>query len=122
MSLVAIFSKANQKGALEMHLALQESDFEIDSVAFYNLETVRFINLKKKASKLGPQGDFERAESYGGPDYEQLQTEVRDNFDAFISERGFDEALAEFIPAFLEIKEQQEYVRWLQNVKDFVKE
>jgi complement component 1 Q subcomponent-binding protein len=71
---------------------------------------------------LGPQGDFERAESYGGPDYEQLQPELRDSFLAFMSERGFDEALAEFIPAFLEVKEQGEYVGWLKKVKDFVQE
>lgn len=71
---------------------------------------------------MGPQGDFERAESYGGPDYEQLQPELRDSFLAYMSERGFDEALAEFIPAFLEVKEQGEYVGWLKKVKDFVQE
>ena len=40
LSIVAIFSKANQKGALELQLSLQESNFDVDSVSFYDKETV----------------------------------------------------------------------------------
>ena len=80
------------------------------------------IFFKFQAINSGPQGDFERAEVYAGPGYDQLQPELRDKFAEYIAERGFDEALAEFLPAFLELKEQNEYVRWLGNVKEYVNE
>jgi hypothetical protein len=44
LPIVAVFSKANQKGALEMQLSLQESNFDVDSVAFYSADTVRYLH------------------------------------------------------------------------------
>jgi complement component 1 Q subcomponent-binding protein len=66
------------------------------------------------------QGDYVRQDAYGGPVFEQLDPELQDKFASFLSERGFDEALAEFIPAFVEAKEQSEYIRWLGKVGEFV--
>jgi complement component 1 Q subcomponent-binding protein, mitochondrial len=65
-----------------------------------------------------------------------LQNEV----DAYLHERGIDDTLAVFIPAYAEYKDQrvrrlssfplrhwltppfflQEYMRWLKNIKSFV--
>ena len=38
----------------------------------------------------------------------------------YLDERGVNTALAIFVPDYIDMKEQKEYVRWLENVKGFV--
>ncbi|CAG9941298.1 unnamed protein product [Clonostachys rosea f. rosea IK726] len=38
----------------------------------------------------------------------------------FLEERGITQTLAVFVPDYVDVKEQREYLRWLNNVKNFV--
>ncbi|KLP01209.1 MAM33-mitochondrial acidic matrix protein [Fusarium fujikuroi] len=38
----------------------------------------------------------------------------------FLEERGITQALAVFVPDYVDVKEQREYTRWLNNVKAFI--
>lgn len=38
----------------------------------------------------------------------------------YLDVRGVNTALALFIPDYIDVKEQKEYLGWLQRVKDFV--
>ena len=51
---------------------------------------------------------------------DQLDENLQDVFITYLTERGFTPELASFIPAYIEHKEQKEYVNWLANVKAFV--
>ena len=37
----------------------------------------------------------------------------------YLAERGIDEDMAEFIPAYIDLKENKEYLRWLTNLQKF---
>lgn len=38
----------------------------------------------------------------------------------YLNERGIDTQLAMFIPEYIDVKEQKEYLRWLEQVRKFV--
>ena len=112
--MTVVITKADNPsaGAIELEVTATGADFFIDHVSFQDSES---IALEESA-----QGDYVRHDAYGGPVFEQLESELQEKFDDYLAERGFDEALAEFIPALIEAKEQDEYVRWLKNVGNFV--
>lgn len=38
----------------------------------------------------------------------------------YLEERGITQALAVFVPDYMDIKEQREYQTWLKGVKEFI--
>lgn len=64
---------------------------------------------------------------YGGPEFNDLDTDLTETFNKFLEARGFDADLARFIPEYAQLKvnnylyqEQKEYERWLLNVEQFI--
>jgi len=57
---------------------------------------------------------------YAGPPFQQLDEEVQSLLEAYLDSRGINTALALFIPEYIDVKEQKEYLGWLNRVKDFV--
>ncbi|KAF8812099.1 mitochondrial glycoprotein, partial [Phlegmacium glaucopus] len=49
-----------------------------------------------------------------------LDVAVQDEFEMFLQERGINASVASFIPEYAAHKEQQEYVKWLGKVKNFI--
>ena len=64
---------------------------------------------------------LEDTEMYGGPIFDQLDNELQDAFYAYLAERSVDEDLSFFILAHSGLKEQKEYVHWLNKMLDFTK-
>ena len=64
---------------------------------------------------------LEDTEMYGGPIFDQLDNELQDAFYAYMAERSVDEDLCFFILAHSGLKEQKEYVHWLNKMLDFTK-
>lgn len=62
----------------------------------------------------------ERQDLYVGPPFENLDEDLQVLLERYLDERGIDTALAIFVPDYIEMKEQNEYLRWLSNVKGFV--
>ncbi|KAH7099696.1 mitochondrial glycoprotein [Auriculariales sp. MPI-PUGE-AT-0066] len=105
-------TKPTSKGALVIDAMAQDGSFLADSIAYYADAAV--------ANGQGADADWARRGMYFGPQFEQLDVSVQEEFERFLSERGIDESLALFIPDFAEYKEQQEYVLWLKGVQQFV--
>ncbi|RKO90577.1 mitochondrial glyco protein [Blyttiomyces helicus] len=103
---------AADHGALEISATIQDNSFFIDGVSF--LPSVSIVNDNTA------EGDWQRRGRYGGPVFSDLEETVQDQFHTFLEERGFDEELATFIAAYVESKEQKEYVGWLEQVSAFV--
>ena len=57
---------------------------------------------------------------YTGPPFQQLDEEVQGMLEQYLDVRGINTALALFIPDYIDVKEQREYLGWLERVKDFV--
>jgi complement component 1 Q subcomponent-binding protein len=57
---------------------------------------------------------------YAGPPFQQLDEELQTLFEEYLQGRGVSEYLANVLPDYIDVKEQKEYVAWLQRVKSFV--
>ena len=101
-------TKPTSKGALVVDALAQDGSFLCDSIAYYGDASV--------AAAQGAEGDWQRRGLYFGPQFEQLDVAVQEEFERFLSERGIDESLALFIPDFAEYKEQK--VRQLHIARD----
>ncbi|KAI9348150.1 mitochondrial glycoprotein [Obelidium mucronatum] len=99
-------------GALELLATVQDNSFFIDSVRFSPSSTIM--------AEQSAEADWQRGGRYGGPVFQDLDEGLQDQFHQFLAERGFDEALAEFIPQYIDFKEQNEYVEWLAKVGQWV--
>ncbi|KZO95445.1 mitochondrial glyco protein [Calocera viscosa TUFC12733] len=100
-------------GALVVELTAEEGGaFIIDGVSYYADERL--------ANDMSMQAELDRRGVYIGPQFDNLDVQVQEEFEKYIQERGINEELAAFIPDFAEYKEQKEYVKWLDNVTNFI--
>lgn len=64
--------------------------------------------------------DIADTESYGGPRFEDLDPAVQGGFHQYLAERGIDEDLSFFILSHARVKEEAEYMNWLEKLNEFV--
>jgi len=57
---------------------------------------------------------------YPGPPFGSLDEDLQVLMERYLEERGINQSLAIFVPDYIDMKEQKEYLRWLENVKQFV--
>ncbi|CCU75819.1 regulatory protein SUAPRGA1 [Blumeria hordei DH14] len=107
-----IVEKPNQ-GALLIDAAVQDAVVMIENVFHYPDAAHAYA---KSPEKL-----HERQDLYVGPPFGNLDEDLQVLFERYLDERGINSALALFVPDYIDAKEQKEYVRWLENVKKFVK-
>jgi len=100
------------KGALAVDGVVQDGLVVIDNVYYY---TDAAHAHAKSADKV-----HERQDLYAGPPFGNLDEDLQVLLEKYLDERGVNAALAIFVPAYIDMKEQKEYVRWLENVKGFV--
>ena len=80
--------------------------------------TVEVRNVRYDA--VDPNGEEYGLSSYPGPNYDELDESVQEEFHKYLEARGIDETLANYIMESYEDKEQKEYMGWLHNVSNFV--
>lgn len=106
--------KTSGPGALSVDMVCQEGNFIVDNVSYYK--------DAKLGNDLTAEADWKRRGLYIGPQFDTLDVSVQEEFEKFLQERGVNEHVALFIPEYAEYKEQTEYVKWLENVKNFVEQ
>ena len=52
--------------------------------------------------------------------YQELDDDLQAEFANYLHERGIDEKLGDYLITLVNEKEQEEYKRWLGNVRNFV--
>ncbi|KAM6503220.1 Mitochondrial glycoprotein [Amanita muscaria] len=105
-------TKAEGAGALNVDMVAQDGHFMIDNISYYP--------DGRLGTELTAEADWKRRGLYIGPQFDTLDATVQEEFEKYLQERGINESLALFIPEYAEYKEQQEYIRWLSNVKTFI--
>jgi len=100
------------KGAMVIEADVQDGMVVIDNVYHYTDVSHAY---GKSADKV-----HERQELYAGPPFSNLDEDLQAMFERYLDERGINTVLAVFVPDYIDMKEQKEYLRWLENVKDFV--
>jgi len=105
-------TKANVSGALNIDLMCQEGHFVIENISFYD--------DAKVGTDLTAEADWKRRGLYIGPQFDTLDVAVQEEFEKYLQERGINTSVASFIPEYAAHKEQQEYVKWLAKVNNFI--
>jgi len=100
------------KGALAVECIAQDGDIIIEN-AYY------FANAAHAMAKT-PEAMSERQDLYVGPPFGNLDEDLQVLLERYLEERGVNAALAIFVPDYIDMKEQKEYLRWLSNVKSFI--
>jgi complement component 1 Q subcomponent-binding protein len=100
------------KGALAIEAVVQDGDLMIEDLGFFPAADLADPQTAEK--------DWQRRAVYTGPPFGNLDEDLQFLMEKYLEERGINTRLALFIPDYLDWKEQKEYVRWLNNVKNFV--
>jgi len=100
------------KGALAVESVVQDGMVVIDNVYYYTDASHAHANSAEKV--------HERQDLYVGPPFANLDEDLQVLLERYLDERGINTTLALFVPDYIDMKEQKEYLRWLENVKGFV--
>jgi complement component 1 Q subcomponent-binding protein len=98
--------------ALNIDATAQNGAITVDNMFYYDDAKLARIDTPDAAQR--------RADVYPGPPFGSLDEDLQVLMEQFLEERGVTQALAVFVPDYVDAKEQKEYVRWLHNVKAFV--
>jgi len=100
------------KGALNIEAVAQDGGILIENFYYYK--------DPKMAHSSSPEAVHSAEDIYAGPPFGSLDEDLQLLMERYLEERGITQAVALFVPDYMEIKEQREYQTWLKQVKDFV--
>lgn len=104
--------KKSNAGALRINLVSDSGAFQVQSVT--HLPSADIPEAQIADEPLSSE------KMYSGPPFPQLDEDLQQILEAYLNERGVNTDLAVFIPEYIDVKEQKEYLGWLKKVKDFV--
>ena len=107
---VNVLIQRSNRGALRVHLVADSGRFTIHGVT----------HLPESSASATEQLHNPPESLYTGPPFQQLDEEVQGLLEQYLDVRGINAALAQFIPDYIDVKEQKEYLGWLGRVKQFV--
>ncbi|QLL32345.1 hypothetical protein HG536_0C05140 [Torulaspora globosa] len=109
---VVVVKDADQSAvSLELLMNLQEGSFYVDSVTPFK--------TAQEALDQSAEAEVKRELVYHGPPFSNLDEELQESLEVYLESRGVTEELASFIGAYSEFKENQEYIKWLNDMKKF---
>ncbi|KND87445.1 Mitochondrial acidic protein mam33, partial [Tolypocladium ophioglossoides CBS 100239] len=109
---IVIEKPGKAAGALNIDATAQDGNIVVENMFFYEDAKVAKVDSPEAAQK--------RADVYPGPPFGSLDEDLQVLIERFLEERGVTQAMAVFVPDYVDVKEQREYLRWLSNVKGFV--
>ncbi|KAI9925662.1 hypothetical protein ASPWEDRAFT_41787 [Aspergillus wentii DTO 134E9] len=99
-------------GALLIQTVAQDGLFQVEEVSYFSKPDLAHAQTAEK--------DWARQSLYAGPPFENLDEDLQSYLERYLEERGVNAELANMIPDYIQVKEQKEYVRWLESVKNFI--
>ncbi|EEH03166.1 suaprga1 [Histoplasma capsulatum G186AR] len=109
---VSVTIEKKGKGAMQIETIAQDGFIQIQNVGYFAKADL--------ANAASAEKEWTRQSLYSGPPFGNLDEDLQTLMERYLEERGIDSALALFVPDYIEFKEQQEYIRWLRNLKTFV--
>lgn len=100
------------KGALNIGATVQDGSILVENVFYYP--------DGKLANPASAEDAHSAKEVYPGPPFGTLDEDLQILMERYLEERGITQALAVFVPDYMDMKEQREYISWLNNVKGFI--
>lgn len=100
------------KGCINMEAVAQDGAIMVENVSFYHDPAV--------AHSSNADAVHKSRDVWPGPPFGTLDEDLQLLLEQFLEERGVNSALAVFVPEYMDVKEQREYLQWLSNVKGFI--
>lgn len=100
------------KGALNIEAMAQDGQIIVEN--FYYFKDAKLAHGKTAEIAHTAQ------DLYPGPPFGSLDEDLQILMERYLEERGVTQALAVFVPDYMDIKEQREYQTWLKDVKEFI--
>lgn len=100
------------KGALNIEAVAQEASVIVENMYYYHDASI--------AHSASPDAVHKSRDVYPGPPFGTLDEDLQLLMEQYLDERGINSSLALFVPEYMDMKEQREYLSWLNNVKGFV--
>lgn len=100
------------KGALNIEAVAQDGQIMVENFYYFNDSKLAHANSADLAHKA--------QDVYPGPPFGSLDEDLQVLMERYLEERGVNQALAIFVPEYMDQKEQTEYQAWLKNVKGFI--
>ena len=85
------------------------------------IDNVVFTGDAELALADSSEANYARTNIYGGPNIRDLDESLQDALSEYLLEHLGSEEIAQFIPAYIDYKEQKEYVNWLGDIEGFLK-
>lgn len=100
-----IIEKEGMDGALAFDVVAEDGDIQILRIYHY---------LKKEwANAKTAEQNYAHKAMYTGPPYGNLDEDLQRLVEDYLRERGMNTTLAQWVPEYVDFKEQREYMRWL---------
>ncbi|ESZ96807.1 hypothetical protein SBOR_2808 [Sclerotinia borealis F-4128] len=109
---INVIVEKKNKGALAIEAVAEEGMIVIENAYYYTDALHAYAKTTEAA--------HQRQDMYVGPPYGNLDEDLQVLLERYLDERGINQALAIFVPDYIDMKEQKEYLRWLQNVQHFI--
>ncbi|KOS18174.1 Mitochondrial acidic protein MAM33 [Escovopsis weberi] len=109
---IVIEKPGKTPGALNIDATAQDGVVVVENMFYYADAKVARVESPEAAQR--------RADVYPGPPFGSLDDDLQVLMERFLEERGINQAMAVFVPDYVDVKEQREYLSWLNNVKAFV--
>lgn len=100
------------QGALNIEAVAQEASVIVENMYYYQDAAI--------AHSSSPDAVHKSRDVYPGPPFGTLDEDLQLLMEQYLDERGINSTLALFVPEYMDMKEQKEYLSWLNNVKGFV--
>lgn len=82
---------------------------------YFNIEDISYFAKPDLAHAQTAEKDWARQSLYAGPPFGNLDPDLQGFLDRYLEERGVNADLAGMIPDYVQVKEQKEYVSWLES-------
>jgi complement component 1 Q subcomponent-binding protein len=106
-----IIEKPGQ-GALAIEATASDGNILVENMYHYPDAALAHSESAESAHKA--------QDVYAGPPFGSLDEDLQILIERYLEERGITQALAVFVPDYMDMKEQKEYLTWLNSVKNFV--
>jgi complement component 1 Q subcomponent-binding protein len=95
-------------GALLIQTVVQDDVFQIEEVSHFAKAELAQAQTAEK--------DWARQSLYAGPPFENLDEDLQSLWDRYLEDRGINAEFATMVPDYISVKEQKEYIRWLESM------
>ncbi|GMG19386.1 unnamed protein product [Ambrosiozyma monospora] len=106
-----VVEKAGKAVGFDLLLNLVSNQFSVAGVTNFSDASIALSDNYDAVAK--------RDVKYSGPEFSNLAEELQESITEYLSSRGVDTGLAEFIVAYSSVKENNEYITWLDQLKGF---